>query len=102
MLRRFSVLVMLVPIVAFAQTASTTRTNPLFSASTLQYQAPPFDKLKDTDYQPAIEEGMRQQREEIDRIANDPNPPTFDNTIVAMERTGVLLTRAAKIFFALT
>jgi len=101
MLRRFSVLALLVPVFAVAQTA-TTQTNPLFSPSTLQYQAPPFDKIKDTDYQPAIEEGMRQQIAEIDRIANDPSPATFANTIEAMERTGTLLTRSAKIFFALT
>ena len=101
MLRRFSVLAVIVPVVALAQTPAT-RTNPLLAPSTLQYQAPPFDKIKDTDYQPAIEEGMRQQIAEIDRIANDPNPATFANTIEAMERTGALLTRSAKIFFALT
>ena len=101
MLRRFSVLAVVFPIVALAQTA-TTQTNPLLTPSALQYQAPPFDRIRDTDYQPAIEEGMRQQIAEIDRIANDANPPTFANTIEAMERTGSLLTRSAKIFFALT
>jgi peptidyl-dipeptidase Dcp len=78
------------------------RQNPLFTASTFQYQAPVFEKIQDTDYQPAIEEGMKQQIAEIDTIANDSNPPTFDNTIVAMEKSGALVTRAAKIFFALT
>jgi len=76
--------------------------NPLFTASTLQYQAPPFDKIKDTDYQPAIEEGMKQQIAEVDAIANEPAVPTFDNTIIPMEKSGATLTRAAKIFFALT
>jgi len=76
--------------------------NPLFVASTLQDQAPPFDRIKDTDYQPAIEEGMRQQIAEIDAVVNNSAPPTFANTIEAMERTGVLLTRASKIFFNLT
>src|ERR1043166_2697554 len=75
------------------------RVNPLFSASTLQYQAPVFDQIQDTDYQPAIEEGMKQQIGEIDAIANDSAAPAFDNTIVAMEKSGALLTRAAKIFF---
>jgi peptidyl-dipeptidase Dcp len=75
--------------------------NPFAAASTLLYQAPPFDKIKDGDYQPAIEEGMRQQLAEIDAIASDSSAPTFANTIEAMERTGVLLTRAAKVFFNL-
>ena len=68
-------------------------TNPFFQKSPLPYQAPPFDKIQDADYQPAIEEGMQRQLAEIDAIANDPAPPTFANTIVAIERTGELLTR---------
>ena len=68
----------------------------------LQYQAPPFDKIRDTDYEPAIEEGMRAQLAEIDAIASRADAPTFDNTIVAMERTGALLTRASQVFFAMT
>ncbi len=75
-------------------------TNPLFSASTLQYQAPPFDKITDADYQPAIEEGIKQHLAEIDKIANNAAAPTFDNTIVAMERSGALYIRATKIFDA--
>jgi len=76
--------------------------NPLFTASTLPFQAPPFDKLKDADYQPAIEEGMRQHLAEIREIADNPEPPTFENTIEAMERSGELLTRSANVFFMLT
>jgi peptidyl-dipeptidase Dcp len=76
--------------------------NPFYAASTLQYQAPPFDKIKDSDYEPAMEAGMVQQIAEIDAIANQSAAPTFDNTIVAMERSGVLLTRAAKVFNAIT
>ena len=57
--------------------------NPFYSPSTLPFQAPPFDKIKDDDYQPAIEAGMAQQLEEIQAIANDPAPPTFENTFVA-------------------
>jgi peptidyl-dipeptidase Dcp len=78
------------------------RQNPLFTASALPFQAPPFDKLQDADYQQALEEGMKQQIAEIDAIANSSDAPTFANTIEPMERSGVLLTRAAKIFFALT
>src|ERR1700686_2031096 len=78
------------------------QTNPFLAPSPLPYQAPPFDKIKDADYQPAIEEGMKRQIAEVDAIANNPDPPTFDNTIVAMERSGDLLTRVAKVFFNLT
>src|ERR1043166_4726595 len=76
--------------------------NPFFRASSLPYQAPPFDKIHDSDYRTAIVEGMRQQLAEIQAIANDPAPPTFDNTITAMERSGALLTRASKVFGAVT
>ena len=69
--------------------------NPFYAASTLPFGAPPFDKLKDEDYQPAIEAGMAQELAEIMRIANDPAAPTFENTLVAMERTGRLLARAS-------
>ena len=76
--------------------------NPFFHASTLPFQAPPFDRISDADFQPAIEEGMRQQLAEVDSIANQSAPATFDNTIVAMERSGTLLTRVSRVFFALT
>src|ERR1044071_1048228 len=67
--------------------------NPFFAESTLPFHAPPFDKIKDGDYQPAIEEGMKDQLTEIDKIANNPAAPTFANTLEAMERSGALLTR---------
>jgi peptidyl-dipeptidase Dcp len=75
--------------------------NPFFRASTLLYQAPPFDRIKESDYTPALEEGMKRQLAEIEAIANNPEPPTFANTLEAMERSGELLTRAAKVFFNL-
>ncbi|PYS23350.1 MAG: dipeptidyl carboxypeptidase II [Acidobacteria bacterium] len=76
--------------------------NPFFGESTLPYHAPPFDKIKDSDYAPAIEEGMKAQLTEVEKIANDPAPPTFANTFEAMERSGRLLTRVTKVFFNLT
>ena len=76
--------------------------NPFYAASTLPYQAPPFDRIHDGDYQPAIEAGIEQQREEIAAIANSSAPPTFENTIVAMERMGQLLTRVTMVFDAIT
>ncbi|MDP9203177.1 MAG: peptidyl-dipeptidase Dcp [Gemmatimonadota bacterium] len=74
--------------------------NPLFVESTLPYHAPRFDLIRNAHYQPALEEGMRQQLAEIDLIAKQMQAPTFDNTIVAMERSGALLDRAGKAFFA--
>ena len=76
--------------------------NPLFEQSNLLYQAPPFDRIKDSDYKPAIEEGMKRQLAEVQTIANNPDAPTLANTIEAMERSGSMLTRAAKVFFNLT
>ncbi len=76
--------------------------NPFFTPSTLPFQAPPFDRITDSDYQPAIEAGMAQQLKEIDAIANNPAPPTFENTYVALEKSGRLLTRAMAAFNAVT
>jgi peptidyl-dipeptidase Dcp len=90
------------PLLAKPAAKSATRINPLFSASTLLYHAPPFNKIKDSDYRTAIIEGMKRNIVEIEKIANAKSAPTFENTIVPMERSGELLTRAAKIFFALT
>jgi peptidyl-dipeptidase Dcp len=76
--------------------------NPFYAASTLAFQVPPFDKIRNSDYQPAIEAGMKQQLAEVDAIANQSAPATFENTIIPMERSGALLTRAAKTFNAIT
>src|SRR5215469_13491399 len=72
--------------------------NPLMTESTLPYQYPAFDKIKDEHFVPAIEAGMRSQLKEIEPIANNPEKPTFDNTIVALERTGRMLDRAQRTF----
>ena len=74
--------------------------NPFYQPSTLPFHAPPFDKIKDEDYQPAIEAGMAQEIVEIQAIADNPAPPTFENTLVAMEKTGQLLKRASAAFGA--
>ena len=76
--------------------------NPFAHPSPLLYQAPQFDRIHDADYQPAIEEGIRQNRAEVDAIANQSAAATFDNTIVAMERSGQLLNRVGAVFFAIT
>jgi peptidyl-dipeptidase Dcp len=76
--------------------------NPFYAPSSLAFQAPPFDKIKDSDYQPAIDAGMAQQLVEVEAIANNPAPPTFDNTLVALERSGQLLNRAWNAFNCVT
>jgi len=72
----------------------------IFAApSPLPYHAPQFDKIKDSDYLPAFTEGMKQQRAEIDAIANASAAPTFDNTIAAIEKSGRMLDRVSSTFF---
>ena len=85
-----------------SEMASAAAVNPFFSESALPYHAPPFDKIKDSDYAPAIEEGMKKQLAEIEAIANSTETPNFANTFEAMERSGALLTRVTKVFFNLT
>jgi len=76
--------------------------NPFAEASTLAYQTPNFDQIKDDDYQPALEEGMKIQLEEMQKIADDTAAPTFENTMVAMEKTGIMLSRVNNVFNLMT
>jgi peptidyl-dipeptidase Dcp len=76
--------------------------NPFAKPSALLYQAPPFDLIKDGDFLPAIEDGMKEQLQEVELIATLKDAPTLANTIVPMERSGALLTRVLKVFFGLT
>ena len=76
--------------------------NPFYAPSSLPFQAPPFDKIQDSDYQPAIEAGMAEQLGEIRAIADNPEPPTFENTVVALENSGRLLDRVNSVFDAVT
>jgi peptidyl-dipeptidase Dcp len=73
--------------------------NPFYAPSTLPFQAPPFDKIKDSDYQPALEAGIARQRDEIATIANHTAATTFANTILAMEKSGQLLNRVSMVFY---
>src|SRR5438552_18190870 len=87
--------------VALAQTnveSRGTMANPLLAPSSLPFQAPPFDRIKDDDFAPAFESGIQQRRAEVDRIANNSVAPTFDNTLVALERSGQTLTRVQLVF----
>ena len=72
--------------------------NPLLTKSALPFEAPPFDRIKDSDFQPAMDEGMRQSLADATKIADQAAAPTFDNTIVALERSGTLLRRVQQDF----
>lgn len=76
-------------------------TNPFAQVSTLPYQLPPFDRIKDADFRPAFDAGMAEQLREIGAIASNPAAPTFENTLVAMEKSGQLLGRVSIVFFNL-
>ncbi|HVP32603.1 MAG TPA: M3 family metallopeptidase [Steroidobacteraceae bacterium] len=76
--------------------------NPFARPSTLPFELPPFDKIRDEDYAPAFEAGMREQLKEVAAIAHNPQPATFENTIVALERSGRVLDRVGTVFFNLS
>ncbi|MBT1062197.1 M3 family metallopeptidase [Bowmanella sp. Y26] len=91
-----------------SNTAETVKTsqvaiaNPLLTASTLQYQAPDFSQIKDEHFAPAFEQGMAEHMADIQAIIDNQEPASFENTIVAMEKAGSLLTRVSRVFFNLT
>ncbi len=75
--------------------------NPLLSESTLPYGAPDFSKIKDEDFKPAMLEGILQKQKAVTAIANSEEEPTFENTVIALEKSGELLNRSSPIFYAL-
>ena len=72
--------------------------NPLLTESTLPYNLPPFDKIKDEHFKPALEQGIAEDEKEADAIAKQTEKPTFENTVVALEKSGQLLGRARRVF----
>ncbi len=76
--------------------------SPFLHESPLPLHAPPFDRISNSDFRPALEEGMKRQAAEVDAIAHEPAPPTFENTLVALERSGQMLERVQRVFNALT
>src|SRR3546814_16160324 len=76
--------------------------NPLMEESTLPYSTPDFSKIKDEHFKPAFIEALRQQTEAINEITSNSEEPTFDNTVLAIEKSGVLLERVSNHFYALT
>ncbi len=81
---------------------STHHENPLMTSSTLPFEAPAFDKIKTSDFVPAFDSAMKIHLKEIERIANDTAVPTFENTLVAMEKSGQMLERVQQVFGILT
>ncbi|EOV3154702.1 peptidyl-dipeptidase Dcp [Enterobacter ludwigii] len=77
-------------------------TNPFFESSLLPYQAPRFDEINDGHYRPAFDEAIRQKRAEIDAIVAQTAAPDFNNTVLALEKSGAMLSRVSSVFFAMT
>src|SRR6478735_7309820 len=77
-------------------------TNPFQRRSDRPFELPPFDEIRVEHYGPAFDAGMREHRAEVDAIVGNPEPATFENTIVALERAGQLLSRTSIVFFNLT
>ncbi len=88
-------------IAAPATTQAATHANPFFADSTLPLHYPQFDKITDSDFAPAFDAGMAEQLKEVDKIANQKAKPSFDNTLIALEKSGATLDRATTVFFNL-
>jgi peptidyl-dipeptidase Dcp len=90
------------PFACKCQTQSLSPTNPFYAPSPLPFHAPPFDRIKDSDYQPAIEAGIAENMREVRAIAENPAPPDFTNTIVPLLKSGQLLDRSLAPFSCVT
>ena len=90
------------PTSSFAQNAGGNRQNPLLVKSSLPFGAPDFSKIQESDYLPAFEAGIKEQRANIQKIISNKKKPTFQNTILAYENNGMLLDRVSNVFFGLT
>ncbi len=103
MLKKITTAVLLLFVFVSCQDNTTTQDgNPLMQKSTLPFQAPPFDQIQASDFLPAFKRGMKEQIREVQKIANDTTDPTFQNTLVALEKSGQLLTRVQHDFNILT
>ena len=90
------------PASSFAQNAGGSRQNPLLQKSSLPFGAPDFSKIQESDYLPAFEAAIKDQRANIKKIVSNKKKPTFQNTILAYENSGMLLERVSSVFFGLT
>lgn len=90
------------PVTVSAQSSGTSQQNPLLMKSNLPFGAPDFSRIKESDYLPAIEAAIKIKRDNIQKIVDNKKKPTFQNTILAFEESGILLDRVCSVFFALT
>ena len=90
------------PEIPMDEAATVTDANPFFDESPLPFHYPPFNRIDDSLYRPAFERGMAEQLAEVEAIANASEAPTFENTLVALERSGRVLERVSQVFFNLT
>lgn len=90
------------PVTVSAQSSGTSQQNPLLMKSNLPFGAPDFSRIKESDYLPAIEAAVKIKRDNIQKIVDNKKKPTFQNTILAFEESGILLDRVCSVFFGLT
>ena len=100
-MKNLSTLILMTVICFGCTNSQETAMNPFFTDYDTPYQIPPFEKITEDHYMPAFIQGMKEQLEEIDVITNNPKPPSFENTIVELERTGETLNKVADVFFNL-
>ncbi|MDD2797738.1 MAG: M3 family metallopeptidase [Bacteroidales bacterium] len=98
----FALLSILLIMISSCATKKRTETNPFLTTYTTPFGVPPFDKIQNKDYLPAFEEGMKLHNREIDAIVNNPQAPTFKNTIEALDFSGETLKKVSQVFFNIT
>jgi peptidyl-dipeptidase Dcp len=105
-MKKKTILFMALTVILFAACKNKNQTkesdNPFFSAYTTPFEVPPFDKIDTSHYIPAFMEGMKQHNAEIDSIVNNTDEPTFENTILKLDKSGKLLTKVSNVFFNLS
>jgi len=97
-MRKISLLILIPCLLFLVSFSSKQLENPFFSEFDTPFQVPPFGKIKEEHYFPAFIEGIKQHNKEIEAIANNPEPPTFENTVEALEKSGALLRRVSNVF----
>lgn len=90
------------PVTMSAQSTGASKQNPLLMKSTLPFGAPDFSRIKESDYLPAVKAAIKDKRDNIQKIVDNKKKPTFQNTILAYEESGILLDRVCNVLFALT
>jgi peptidyl-dipeptidase Dcp len=101
-MKKFTLVLMIFAVVFFAGCKNGKKAgNPFLSEYDTPFQVPPFDKIDTTHYMPAFEEGMKKHDAEIQSIINSKDAPTFENTILALDKSGLLLTKVSYVFFAI-